>query len=308
MNSLNAQQDKGKRWKVTINGKDVTDFVESVSWSGNLQQASRTLNIKLVRGCRPDVGDKASFFYEERRLFVGTVMYVDIDPWNNNAECSDKGIFLANNYTFKEYKGTPQSIAKKVCAEFGVPIGKLAQKTNTKKVTSTGNLSAFKVIEEAYEGKGKNARQYLYVFQDGKLYIEKAGSEIVANLEEELVSAKRTRSIKGMVNKVVILNDKNKQSGYVENKGDRAKYGTFQKTYKKEKKKNASTEAKESLAGLERTGSVTCLGNPKCIAGKAVNVTEKMTGLSGKQIIKSDKHTFTSASYEMSLEFFYYSE
>ena len=91
----------------------------------------------------------------------------------------------------------------------------------------------------------------------------------------------------------------------MENKSDRQKYGTFQKTYKKEKDKNAKTEAKESLAGLEKTGSITCLGNVKCIAGKAVNVTEKATGLSGVQIIKSDKHTFTSASYEMSLEFFY---
>ena len=295
----------GKSWRVLIGDADVTEFVESVTWSGDLQQASRTLNVKLVRECRPDVGDSASFYYQGKRLFTGTVTYVDMDAWNNSVECSDRGIYLANNYTFKEYKGTPQSIAKKVCAEFGVSTGSLAQKSSTTKVTSTGNLSAFKVIEEAYEGKRKGAKQYLYLFWDGKLTIEPAGSETVADLDIEILTARRSRSIKGMVNKVVILNDKIKLSGYVENAADRSKYGTFQKAYKKEKDKNARTEAKESLVGLERTGSITCLGNPACIAGKAVNVTEKRTGISGAQVIKSDKHTFTSASYEMSLEFYY---
>ena len=108
-----------------------------------------------------------------------------------------------------------------------------------------------------------------------------------------------------MVNRVVILNKKNRKSGDVDNAADRKKYGTYQKTYKHQDKKNDAIEAKKLLTRLERQGSIRTLGRIECVAGKRIRVMEKRTGLSGEQIIKSDKHTITPTGHEMSLELYY---
>lgn len=290
--------------KLVVDGLDVTDYVAQVTWSGDMQQIARTLAVSFERGFRPSVGDKLTFSWEKQRLFAGMIMYVDIDRDAVSCEAYDAGIYLANNECYREYVGTPQSITREVCKQFGVPVGKLAERKGSTKVTSTGSMSGFKVIERAYEGE-KGKLQYSFRLDNGKLTVEKAGTVSAGTVDVEIQSASRSISIKDMVNRVIITDEK-KLVGSVENDGQRRKYGTFQKTYQKQKGKKATAEAKELLRGLSRTGSVQAVGNPKCIAGRAVTVTEARTGLSGRQIIKSDKHTFTpDGGYDMSLEFYY---
>ncbi len=293
--------------KLMIGGYDVTDYAEQITWSGDLQQISRTVSAKLERRYRPDCGDRAELYYGGTLLFRGMVMYVDMDAYTNSIECCDAGIYLANNSVYKEYCGTPQQITRQICGALGIPVGTLAEKKAKTKVTATGSMSAFKAIERAYEGERRHAKQYTYrIGPEGKLHIEKAGSTTVnVTLREEIESARRSRSIKSMVNYVAILTDKGKKVDAVENSEDRRKYGTFAGTYKKQKDKHAREEARDMLQRLERTGSVSATGDIRCIAGRAVNIEEKLSRLTGRQIIKSDKHTFVSGGYTMTLEFYY---
>lgn len=292
--------------KLKIAGKDITRYVESITWSGDIQQYYRTLSVKLADGIRPGCGDKVLFYYGGKLQFSGYIQEVSQDAYSCSIEAHDIGMYLARNYMFREYKGTPQAITRKVCSEVGLKVGKLAAKKAVEKITSTGSKAAGKVIEEAYEGTKKRAKQYAIYIKGGRLYIEKVGTYYVAAIAAEIETATRTWSIKNMVDRVIILDDKDKKSGSVENKSDRKKYGTFQKIYKKQKGKNAKAEAKELLTRLERKGSITAVGNIVCTAGKKIKITEKSTGLSGRQIIKADKHNFTASGHEMTLELYYY--
>lgn len=293
--------------RLIIDGYDVTEYAEQITWSGDLQQVSRIVSAKLARGYRPDCGDKVKLYYNSDLIFRGMVMFVDIDPYTNSIECYDSGVYLANNSVYKEYNATAQGIAKTICSALGIKVGKLASKRSKTKVTASGSMSAFKAIEQAYEGKRKKAPQYSYSFDgENKFNVVKAGSVVInLILKDEIENPRRSKSIKGMTNKVVILNDKNKYESNVEDKSDRKKYGTFGTTYKKQKGKDAKTEAKSLLKGLEWTGSVSAVGDIRCMAGKGIYIEEPLTGLKGKQIIKSDKHTFTQGGHTMSLEFYY---
>lgn len=290
---------------VLVGTDDITAFVEQVSWSGGMDLVARTLTVKLTRECRPEAGDKITFKYQGAELFAGIVLYVDIEPYSVSVEAADPGIYLKQNHTYKEYSGTPQAITKQVCAEFGITLGTAYALNNKTKVTSTGNLSAHQVIERAYEGEEKKpVKHYLVYIKNGKLYVDPVGGDPVAAIDVEIETIHRSQSIKNMVNRVIILDDK-KKTGEVSNASDRGKYGTFSQTYRKVKDKNATTEAKKLLQGLEKAASGTMLGNVKCVSGKAVTVTESLTGISGKQIIKTDKHTFGPDGYTMQLEFYY---
>lgn len=296
-------------YTLTIDGVDVTAYTQRVGWSGDMDQAARTVEVNfVVPGPIPEVGDALALHYNGDLLFRGMVMFVDVAIDGVSCEAMDNGVYLANNYTYKEYEGTPQEIARKVCKEFGVSVGSLASKSGSTTVTSTGNLSAFSVIEQAYEGE-RFTRDSQYVLRviDETLHIEKAGSEVVGALSVEVATSGRSNSLRNMVNRVIILDQEGKEkTGEVENSSDRSKYGTFQKTYRKEEDKSATVEAKRLLKSIERTGYTAGLGNVRCVAGKAVTVTDTRTGLSGKYVIKSDKHTFEGGLYtDMRLDFYF---
>ena len=298
-----------KEWsiKLIVDNIDVSAYVQNVQWSGDIDQAARSLKVSLERGCQPEVGDTIAFYCNKILLFSGIVLNVSLNGKDVSVDAMDYGVYLANNYTYKEYSGTPQSITKKVCEEFHIDIGKLAEVKTDTKVTSTGNLSAFQVIEQAYEGEEKDPKKQYVLRMKGKtLSVEKIGGDVVADIQAEIQSANRSEDIKNMVNRVVILNDEGtKKTGEVENAKDRSKYGTFQKTYRKEKDKNAETEAKKLLEGIQEQGSISALGDMNCLAGRTVQVTEAKTGLKGKYIIKSDQHTFSATGHDMQLDFYF---
>lgn len=295
--------------KLYCSGVDIVDYCQEITWSGDMHQPARTLKFTLPHpSVQPEVGDPVRFYIDSDSIFTGIVMFVDVSVDDLSVECMDRGIYLANNYTYKEYEGTPQSIAKQVCNEFGVKVGTLASVSDSTTVTSTGNMSAFSVIEEAYEGEGFTPnKQYVVRLENETLSIEKAGTSVVGTVTVEIEDSGYSQSIKNMVNRVVILDKEGKEkTDEVENAADRKKYGTFQKTYRTEEDKSPSTEARKTLKSIERKGYVTALGNLRCIAGKAVKVTDARTGLSGKYVIESDEHTFKGGIYEsMRLDFYF---
>lgn len=292
-------------YKLTIDGKDVTAYAESITWGGDIDDGARSLSAEFARGILPECGDKARLYVGGKLIYSGYVTDVDRDAWGTSIDSSDAGMYLSKNYLYKEYKGTPQTITRKVCAECGIKIGKLAEKKGVVKVTSSGSKSAYSVIEEAYEGERQKAKQYCYFIKSGRLYVEAVGSSYVGKLAAEIETVKRGWSIKDMVNRVVIIDDSGKVKGEVQNAADRHKYGTMQKTYTKQKDKNAEAEAKDILRRLQKSGTITAIGNISMVAGKKIKVIEKQSGMSAYVAIKSDKHTFSAGDHSMSLEVYY---
>ncbi len=285
--------------RVEIGGYDITDYVENVNWSGSIDLCARSADITLARGAQPEVGDRVCIAVRGAVIFEGIVVSVTKDHGGNTAECLDFGFYLANNQTYKEYSATPAAIANQVCAEFSVPTGNIANISGKTKVTSTGDMTAIQVLERAYNP----LKREFYIYFDNGLHVEKLGSSVVAQLACEIADANSTQHIKNMINKVVVVQKGKKKSEV--SSGDQQKYGSFQATYTPEKGKNPTVEAKKLLKGLEKTGGLSGIGNIACRAGKAVEVADEKSGLSGIFTIKSDSHTFSKKSHEMKLEFYF---
>ncbi len=286
--------------RVRIDQKEVTAYLRCAKWGGDLGSAARTLSLDFLRGAYGEVGSKVALYVDGRLLFYGVCVYMEAET----LEAMDYGIYLARNKTFREYVGAPQDIAVAVCAEFGVPVGRFEELSEQQTVQSTGDLSAYQVIDRAYNGEDRNQRikPYHIYMRATHLFIVKTGWHMSATLRETLKEATYRHSIKSMVNRVVILGDQNAVSGEVQNEGDRARYGTFGETYRAQEDKDAPTEAGKLLQPIEIGGKLTALGNVGCVSGAAVAVQYAKSRLNGVYVIKSDSHTFDGESHEMSLE------
>ena len=288
---------------LVIAGYDVTEHVKMVKWAGDIDTCARTLDVELARGVKPEEGDSIRLYDNGLLLLEGIVLFAERNWTGVPMESADLGMYLANNKAYKEYKGTPQAIAAQVCAEFNVPIARLASTGEKVKVTSTGDLTAYGVLKKAYNP----TKQDYAIGYDGGLVVERLGSEVVARLEYEISEASSSVSIKKMVNKVVIVK-RGKKLGEVGNTGDQSKCGTFQETYTSQKRKTDAEEAKKLLKSIERAGAVSAIGNSLCRAGKAVELADAKSGLSGVYTIRRDTHTWKDGAHSMKLELYFANE
>ena len=291
--------------QVIVGNRDITQYVVKAEWAGSLGQVARTLAVDLIEVI-PELGDAVTLALDGAVLFEGYAMYVDRSETGRSLEAMDRGVYLANNAVYKEYYGTPQAIARQVCAEFGVAVGRLAERPDAVKVTSTGSLSAYQAMEQAYEGEDYQERRYVLRMAGGALCVERAGADVVAAVREEIASGRQTYSLKRMVNQVVILDAEGKKAaGTVENAADRRQYGTFQAAYQSQKDKNASVEAQKKLRGVEQTARIAAQGLPACVAGKAVQLAHPPAGLDGVYTIAADTHVWTASGHTMTLDLYF---
>ena len=290
--------------KLTINGKyDITEFAKSIKWSGDAGQIARSLNAELAPGVSVEAGDDVRLYDSEgKELFSGIAMQAAYTGNGSSFGATDYGVYLANNSVYREYNDTPYAIAKAICAQMDVKLDTKERLAERRLVQAMGK-SAAAAIMEAYEGEGNAKPKYCFYMNGKELRVEKRGSQLAAHLQEEIESAERSEDIQSMVNRVIILDQNGKRRLKPEdNAADRRKYGTFQQVYRQEKGKKASVEAREMLQGKEKKGSISGQGDTRCVAGRAVQVTEPRSGLKGTYIIQSDSHTFTPTGHTMLLE------
>lgn len=295
--------------KLSVDNKDVTKYLESLTWSGDMDSAARALKATFVKGFKPECGDAVKFWEDDKLLFKGKVYYADSDKHRNSLEAYDRGFYIANNYIWGEFSGTPTQIAKKVCADHGVKIGELAKTTSKTKVTATGDMTLFGVIQQAYEGEDNSPwRQYQVSFDTSdKIHIEKVGAAVVGTVTDLVIDGQRSWDIQNMVNRVHILDkDGKKRTGTIEYSPDRSKYGTLTQVYKEEEGKNAKTEAAKLLQTLSKAGTVSCIGSYRYVSGKAIKLVNADIGFEGTYKLASDSHTWTaSGGHTMELDFYF---
>lgn len=296
-------------------GVDISGTVASARYSGDMNKVARELELTLASSVQSyiTIGEKVAAYLDGTQFFYGIILNVPsvANAQTMNIKCVDFGIYLSKNKTYKVYSGTAREIAKEVCNEFGIATGSLASKSGQRKITSTGDKSAYDVIREAYEEENAVDREYVIYIKNRKLYVEKAGSDVVADIygKYNITSASYSESIENMVNRVIILDEKGeKKKDSVEDKENRNRYGTFTETYKRQKDKNDREEAKKKLKGVVKTGSVGALGDINCIAGKAIRLADTGSKLKDKYTISADSHTFSAGDHQMNLTLYFKQE
>lgn len=303
---------------------DVTEYAGNLSLRSNIDEISDEVNFEMISGeidlykCIFNVGDIITLNYDNKEIFRGMVR-----EWSKNnrskftIKANDFGWYLNKSENAYQFKGTVSDNIKKICNEFGVPIGNIVNiPTKYNKITR-GNLKS--IIKEMLELAGKEqGKEYYIEMRKGKFYVDIKNSVTVHYSTDNIYSTKiditelyespsRTVTLDGMYNAVKAVQQAEntfKVLAYAEDKTSISKFGKIQKleALSKEDINKASSIVKNQLKKLnkmqEKT-NVKLLGNIECKAGKVLEFDEKVFGIQGKYSITNCTHNFTSKGYTM---------
>ncbi|MBO5093919.1 MAG: hypothetical protein J6C33_06135 [Lachnospiraceae bacterium] len=302
----------------SMNICDITEAVSSVSCGGSVSQAARLAEITVVNApndknvkilnieagniIRLYESDSLIFFGEvqssKRTSETGTVAYSCYDLLNHLLKST--GIYNFSNTT-------AERITAKICADMKISTGSIAEtKAPIKKMIIDGD-TLYDIIMKAYtKAAEQTGEKYICRMIGSELSVEVKGT-IVKNFvlaeEHNITNTEYEETIENMVNVVKIYDEKGTQVGEVKNDEWAEKYGIYQQTYKKEKGINEITAANSMLQGVEKRVTLDGIdGDLTCIAGNAVEVYDKATGLNGIFWIDSDTHIWENGTHIMNLE------
>lgn len=301
--------------KVEQNGNDITNAIGSMTWSGSAYSGARTFEFTTLNPAgdahfkMPTIktGDLICLYNGSSKLFHGKVTKRERkgEAGTVSYTAQDFMLYLIRSKgTYKFKKKKPEQITQLICKDLKIKTKSIA-KTGMKisKILFT-DKEYYNMILAAYtKAYKKTGTSYQPIFEGDKLSVIKKGAmlDLVLNQNEGITESSYEETTDSMVNKVVIYNSKNKKIGTVSNKNWVKTYGTFQDSLSVEKG-NGKKEAKNTLAGLEKTASLSAIGDIRCVSGYGIRINDTDSGLTGTFWIENDTHTFENGVHTMSLE------
>lgn len=315
---------------------DVSPYVTSMTWSGDLSSAGRKLEFSIAyttaakdsgwKNIVLEVGDRVSLTYTDDKTMQSTPLFSGVIFLQNRASESytmefcafDNLVYLAKSkMSIKFDKALPKDCIERVCSTLGVTPGdltKCADLTNATYAYSNvfdaqaGSEIIAAVLEHLRSWTGWRYHVYMAADKNGKqiLNVVRADTAIddVITAETNITGAKHGVSIENMVNQICVVNKDGVATGYISTKDDIDKYGLLQEVYKIDDKKDTKTAAMALLKKKEETSSVEAIGSIQAISGYAINVQEEQ--INGKFLISSDTHRIDgSGNHTMSLDLVY---
>lgn len=299
---------------------DITEVVSSVSWSGSVTQAARTAEITILNApedinvnnlnLNVGAGDTIKLYENEENIFLGEVQTAEkLSAYGTvTYSCTDLLAHLLRSTEMYNFANTTaEDITRKVCADFAIETGEIAaSKALIKKLIIDGS-TIYDTIMQAYTKASKQTGElYICRMNGTKLSVEVKGTVVQNFVLAEGCNITNTtyqETIENMVNAVKIYDDAGRQIGEVKNDDWIQRYGIYQQIYKKENGINEVIAATNMFVGIEKKVTLDGIdGNLKCIAGNAVEVRDKATGLDGIFWIDSDTHTWENGIHTMNLE------
>lgn len=292
--------------RIIANDKDITNLCVNATWSGDIDERSRSLSFTYLYNpkismllVKVEIGNSINLFDDKNRLlYVGVVTEVSSSLSGSDVSVTSRDVlwYLGKNKLAGVYKGSAEAITRKILDEFKIPIGRLESVAVDKTIISTGDKTIYKAISEAY---GDN---YYITAVGEKVEVRKKGSEVVAVIsgKANLMDANYKKSMENMVNRVIVLDDKNGKV-YETSAEENLKYGILQDVIKAEKDKDVSVSAKEKLVGINDTSNINAVGDFNVISGGAVIIQDISNGFTGKFLVTGDSHSIGNGEHTMSL-------
>ncbi|KNF07174.1 hypothetical protein CLPU_22c00260 [Gottschalkia purinilytica] len=296
--------------------KDITEIVERITWTGDIKQVSRKLEITIPVSSTDFFFPKVNFGLgvievlqmlddNGQEVFWGYIFNQSKDNQSKTLVAYDPLVYLTKSKMSKSYKNiTAEDITRSVCNHLGVIPGNIAPTRINQNLLAL-QQTGYETIMMAYTNASKqNGKKYMPRINKGKLDVIEKGT-IVAKKEldsrEDIMSSQYSESIENMINQIVITDDKGNVINYSSNTEWIKNYGLLQEIYQKEDEKDPNIVAKNMLNDIEREASVEALGYMDCMAGNAVKIRDSSTGLVGLFYIDNDTHTFENGQHTMSL-------
>lgn len=293
------------------------NLVGNVVWSGDKQRAARTLTFDLAASeADPNlpavscpVGGIVSLWDDGGTpLFQGEVVRRTLSDQEAylSVTVHDRGMFLADNDgTAKIRDETAESAVRRICGQYGIPVGELASTgvTLRRKFTATPLWS---IVTTLYTlASQRTGVQYLARFEWDKLTVRprsEQGESLIIRPRSNLLSMATTQSIENMRNSVGIYDKDGSRISTVRDENAVAIYGLLEEHITQREGQDAQGEARQILVerGYEQRVAVECIGDGRLTTGRTV-VLQSATGLSGVFWIDSDTHRWRNGNYTASL-------
>lgn len=286
-------------------GRDVTQLVQSLSWSGSIRQTARELTARLAvpregGTALTELAEGAALILMEgeTRLFTGQLLDASTDSRSSAVQLSalDGGRFLAGNQGWYRFTGsTPEEAAAQVCRDFGIPTGRLAA-TGVPLRRRFPGTSLDDIITTMYTLAGEqNGRRYLLRFTgEGALEVvskaETPGMELVRTM-----GVTNRWSVEDLCNSVAIYTREGQLAGREEDSASQALNGRLERAMVQKGGTDARAEAQAWLAdhGLRQTVTAEILDPPAALrTGEAVLLRDNGSGAAGAFWVDGDTHTW----------------
>jgi hypothetical protein len=306
---------------------DISSFVEEITWSGDINTFSRTLEVKMANArnikasniFNYDLGNIALMYdIKGNELFRGYIFKRSLDNEGSDSFTAyDQLVYLSkNSYTMLVKDMTASNVVNSLFTKFNIPIGYIEPTTYKidKQVFTNSDLG--QIINDclttttAITGKG-----YILFSKQGKAYMySRQNSAKQTITTDNVFTANRDISIENMRTQVMV------EKGSIDSTDDKYstytskdqtsvnKYGLMQHI---ESIDSSSTTAQmQSLANsklseLNRKDDVTSidfLGDFSCITGNQLHVYEPHTMTSGLYYITNDSHSISQGLHKMTLQ------
>lgn len=294
---------------------DITTIVPSVKWSGDYQQAARSLDFSLLSSptdknvpvvdCPP--GTAVQMIENNEILFDGFVAtrMKNTESSLIESSCFDRGLYLKQNKKIYSFSSTtPEAATRQIAADFNIKIGYLAP-TNVpiSRIFLSGKDSLYDIILTMYNLAAKTTKSKYHIgFRGESLYItvkEPDARTLIIKGKSNLIAANISESIADMVNAVEIYDTNGKFVREVKDDALIKLYGRMQESLKQTKTDNKAADAQKLLddGGMSQKITVDSFGNIANVTGGTVVVQEPHTGVCGLFYIDGDSHEWKRGQY-----------
>jgi hypothetical protein len=306
--------------KLMWKDKNITGYTTSVTWTGSAKQAARSVvfnvayspNDKEVKVLNIKLGDKIVFYPgypdDTKTKFVGMVTGRDSKSEAGELSYTARdGMMhlLRTSGTYKFVNKTPEKITSLVCKDVKVKTGNLAKTKIPIQKIFFQERSYYEIIMAAYtKAYRKNKKQYIAQMNRDKLEVIEKGKiipDFYIRQGERITDSSYSENIDNMVNRVYIYNSSNQKIGSISNSKWEDKFGIFQNAISVDSG-SGTQEAKAELHGVDKTASLTMIGDCRCVSGLGVIIEDSRTGLKGKFWIENDSHQWSGGIYTTTLE------
>lgn len=318
---------------------DITPIVGAISWDSNLSlMAAMEFDViwndtKSLWPKNPcDLGDVVLLYDNGKEVYRGVVV---TEGRSGRAEIKytayDYAWYLGKSKSVYQFNKTSASKAiQKILNDFGMLVGKVPG-MNTVIDEIYLEKSPAEIIDDIIKKhERKTGKRFNAEMRQGKIYFEemkdlviKGTFRLALNLRandvlDNPLGSERNRTIDSMRNRVKIMIERGDEKANkgkakyevvatAEDKSAILKYGLLEDIYKIDeadagKAREVSKILLDRLNKIHETNSLKLMGDSTFKAGRLLVVDEPITGMKGKYMIISAKHTVAAQMHTMEIE------
>lgn len=301
----------------------LTEFITSLTWSGDTTQASRQLQVSLndtlngtTKALNISLGKEVRFYDGSKEIFRGVIF---------TTETSSDGsfTFTANDYNYYLTKNTDSQkfvkqkasqIVRTICKKYGIAYGQIDDTGYVIPKMILRDKTLYDMITIALtETRKKTGKVFILGNENGKLVLREKKTQVKRLIIADgsnILSASYSESIEDLRNSVRYTGKSGEDAkGVTVTDSDSVKkYGLMREKQNDSDKtdsqlKPIATALLKELNTVKKESNVEAIGDSSIIAGKMVQVSEKMTGISGGFYVITDSHSYSpNGIHKMSLK------